>query len=160
MQSVFRKSFKKKKKSAKPTLQGLCTRTDVRFVHAPLTCPSRRCLLAPLPPLTALPSAHRLAHPEGSLPDLALLNPPASLEKPEGTLVAEPGEETPEGLSEKVEKGELGKDSEDEEDEDEDEEEETSGDPSAAQRRSESAGRRARERSTHLTKQICIWRVQ
>lgn len=71
-----------------------------------------------MPLLTPLLSANRLAHPEGSLPDLAMLNLTASPEKPE---------EKPEGCSEKVEKGELGKDSEEEEEEEDEEEEETSG---------------------------------
>ncbi|XP_008061683.1 piezo-type mechanosensitive ion channel component 2 [Carlito syrichta] len=75
-------------------------------------------------------TVYRLAHPEGSLPDLAMLNLTASLEKPEVRKLAESGEEKPEGCSEKAEKGELGKDSEeseeDEEEEEESEEEETS----------------------------------
>ncbi|KAK1337611.1 hypothetical protein QTO34_002244 [Cnephaeus nilssonii] len=81
---------------------------------------------ASLPLLTRLLSANRLAHPEGSLPDLAMLNLTASPEKLEGKQVAEFGEEKPEGCSEKVEKGELGKDSEEEEEEEDEEEEETS----------------------------------
>ncbi|XP_036857006.1 piezo-type mechanosensitive ion channel component 2 isoform X2 [Manis javanica] len=68
---------------------------------------------------------YRLAHPEGSLPDLAMMNLTASLDKPDLKLV-EPGEETAEGGPEKAEKGELERDSE----EDEDEEEEEEGEPS------------------------------
>nr|KAF6358778.1 piezo type mechanosensitive ion channel component 2 [Pipistrellus kuhlii] len=73
---------------------------------------------------------YRLAHPEGSLPDLTMLNLTASPEKPEEKQVVEFGEEKPEGCSEKVEKGELGKDSseEEEEEEEEDEEEEETSD--------------------------------
>uniref|UniRef100_A0A8C9AFE3 Piezo type mechanosensitive ion channel component 2 n=1 Tax=Prolemur simus TaxID=1328070 RepID=A0A8C9AFE3_PROSS len=75
-------------------------------------------------------SANRLAHPEGSLPDLTMINLTASLEKPEVRKLAEPREEKPEGYSEKAEKGELGKDSEEsedgEEEEESEEEEETS----------------------------------
>ncbi|XP_003800526.2 piezo-type mechanosensitive ion channel component 2 isoform X1 [Otolemur garnettii] len=70
---------------------------------------------------------YRLAHPEGSLPDLTMMNLSASLEK---RKFSEPGEEKPEGFSEEVEKDELGKDSEeseeDEEEEESEEEEETS----------------------------------
>uniref|UniRef100_A0A2K6FQ82 Piezo type mechanosensitive ion channel component 2 n=1 Tax=Propithecus coquereli TaxID=379532 RepID=A0A2K6FQ82_PROCO len=73
---------------------------------------------------------YRLAHPEGSLPDLTMINLTASLEKPEVRRLAEPREEKPEGCSEKAEKGELGKDSEEsedgEEEEESEEEEETS----------------------------------
>ncbi|XP_069324382.1 piezo-type mechanosensitive ion channel component 2 isoform X3 [Eulemur rufifrons] len=73
---------------------------------------------------------YRLAHPEGSLPDLTMINLTASLEKPEVRKLAEPREEKPEGYSEKAEKGELGKDSEQsedgEEEEESEEEEETS----------------------------------
>nr|XP_054099935.1 piezo-type mechanosensitive ion channel component 2 isoform X6 [Callithrix jacchus] len=75
---------------------------------------------------------NRLAHPEGSLPDLTMIHLTASLEKPEVRKLAEPGEEKPEGYSEKAQKGELGKDSEEseedgeEEEESEEEEEETS----------------------------------
>uniref|UniRef100_F7HTB5 Piezo type mechanosensitive ion channel component 2 n=1 Tax=Callithrix jacchus TaxID=9483 RepID=F7HTB5_CALJA len=75
---------------------------------------------------------YRLAHPEGSLPDLTMIHLTASLEKPEVRKLAEPGEEKPEGYSEKAQKGELGKDSEEseedgeEEEESEEEEEETS----------------------------------
>ncbi|XP_039701930.1 piezo-type mechanosensitive ion channel component 2 isoform X5 [Pteropus medius] len=66
---------------------------------------------------------YRLAHPEGSLPDLTMMSLTASLEKPEVKQLAVFSEEKPE-CSEKAEKSELGKDSEeDEEDEDEDEEE-------------------------------------
>uniref|UniRef100_A0A2K5CQ29 Piezo type mechanosensitive ion channel component 2 n=1 Tax=Aotus nancymaae TaxID=37293 RepID=A0A2K5CQ29_AOTNA len=76
-------------------------------------------------------SANRLAHPEGSLPDLTMMHLTASLEKPEVRKLAEPGEEKPEGYSEKAQKGELGKDSEEseedgEEEEESEEEEETS----------------------------------
>ncbi|XP_054099933.2 piezo-type mechanosensitive ion channel component 2 isoform X3 [Callithrix jacchus] len=75
---------------------------------------------------------YRLAHPEGSLPDLTMIHLTTSLEKPEVRKLAEPGEEKPEGYSEKAQKGELGKDSEEseedgeEEEESEEEEEETS----------------------------------
>ncbi|XP_069324381.1 piezo-type mechanosensitive ion channel component 2 isoform X2 [Eulemur rufifrons] len=73
---------------------------------------------------------NELAHPEGSLPDLTMINLTASLEKPEVRKLAEPREEKPEGYSEKAEKGELGKDSEQsedgEEEEESEEEEETS----------------------------------
>nr|XP_012601650.1 piezo-type mechanosensitive ion channel component 2 isoform X2 [Microcebus murinus] len=72
---------------------------------------------------------NELAHPEGSLPDLTMMNLAASLEKPEVRKLAEPREEKPEGCSEKAEKGELGKDSEESEDgeeEESEEEEETS----------------------------------
>ncbi|XP_054099935.2 piezo-type mechanosensitive ion channel component 2 isoform X6 [Callithrix jacchus] len=75
---------------------------------------------------------NRLAHPEGSLPDLTMIHLTTSLEKPEVRKLAEPGEEKPEGYSEKAQKGELGKDSEEseedgeEEEESEEEEEETS----------------------------------
>lgn len=68
---------------------------------------------------------YRLAHPEGSLPDLAMINYTASLEKLEMKKLAEPGDEKIEGFSEKSEKGEL--DSEEEEEEEvEEEDEETS----------------------------------
>lgn len=56
-----------------------------------------------------------------------MLNLTASPEKLEGKQGSEFGEEKPEGCSEKVEKGELGKDSEEEEEEEDEEEEETSG---------------------------------
>ncbi|XP_064235520.1 piezo-type mechanosensitive ion channel component 2 isoform X4 [Aotus nancymaae] len=74
---------------------------------------------------------NELAHPEGSLPDLTMMHLTASLEKPEVRKLAEPGEEKPEGYSEKAQKGELGKDSEEseedgEEEEESEEEEETS----------------------------------
>ncbi|XP_050013921.1 piezo-type mechanosensitive ion channel component 2 isoform X4 [Alexandromys fortis] len=70
---------------------------------------------------------YRLAHPEGSLPDLAIMNMTTSLEKPEGQKVVEPGAERPEECAKKAEKGEPGKDSdESEEEEEESEEEETS----------------------------------
>ncbi|KAM5304862.1 piezo-type mechanosensitive ion channel component 2 [Glossophaga mutica] len=68
---------------------------------------------------------YRLAHPEGSLPDLAMMNLTASLDKPEVKQLSEFGEEKPERCSEKVEKGKFGKDSEEDE-EDEEGEEETS----------------------------------
>uniref|UniRef100_A0A2I3GMZ5 Piezo type mechanosensitive ion channel component 2 n=1 Tax=Nomascus leucogenys TaxID=61853 RepID=A0A2I3GMZ5_NOMLE len=76
-------------------------------------------------------SANRLAHPEGSLPDLTMMHLTASLEKPEVRKLAEPGEEKPEGYSEKAQKGDLGKDSEEseedgQEEEESEEEEETS----------------------------------
>ncbi|XP_012891297.1 PREDICTED: piezo-type mechanosensitive ion channel component 2 isoform X1 [Dipodomys ordii] len=71
---------------------------------------------------------NRLAHPEGSLPDLAMLNLTSSLEK----KLVEPGEEKLEGYTEKAEKGELEKDSnvseEDEDEEEESEEEEETSD--------------------------------
>ena len=105
------------------------------FVHPPLTCPSLKCPLVPFPFLTPLLSANRLAHPEGSLPDLAMMSLTASLDKPEAKQLSEFGEGKPERCSEKVEKGELGKDSEeDEEDEDEEGEEETSGNPPTTSR--------------------------
>ncbi|XP_072862582.1 piezo-type mechanosensitive ion channel component 2 isoform X3 [Chlorocebus sabaeus] len=74
---------------------------------------------------------YRLAHPEGSLPDLTMMHLTANLEKPEVRKLAEPGEEKPEGYSEKAQKGDLGKDSEEseedgEEEEESEEEEETS----------------------------------
>nr|XP_007972885.2 piezo-type mechanosensitive ion channel component 2 isoform X2 [Chlorocebus sabaeus] len=74
---------------------------------------------------------NRLAHPEGSLPDLTMMHLTANLEKPEVRKLAEPGEEKPEGYSEKAQKGDLGKDSEEseedgEEEEESEEEEETS----------------------------------
>ncbi|XP_054394139.2 piezo-type mechanosensitive ion channel component 2 isoform X2 [Pongo abelii] len=74
---------------------------------------------------------NRLAHPEGSLPDLTMMHLTASLEKPEVRKLAEPGKEKPEGYSEKAQKGDLGKDSEEseedgEEEEESEEEEETS----------------------------------
>nr|XP_005587271.1 PREDICTED: piezo-type mechanosensitive ion channel component 2 isoform X5 [Macaca fascicularis] len=74
---------------------------------------------------------YRLAHPEGSLPDLTMMQLTAKLEKPEVRKLAEPGEEKPEGYSEKAQKGDLGKDSEEseedgEEEEESEEEEETS----------------------------------
>nr|XP_054527853.1 piezo-type mechanosensitive ion channel component 2 isoform X6 [Pan troglodytes] len=74
---------------------------------------------------------NELAHPEGSLPDLTMMHLTASLEKPEVRKLAEPGEEKPEGYSEKAQKGDLGKDSEEseedgEEEEESEEEEETS----------------------------------
>ncbi|KAM5222304.1 piezo-type mechanosensitive ion channel component 2 isoform 2-T2 [Ctenodactylus gundi] len=68
---------------------------------------------------------NRLAHPEGSLPDLAMLRLTPSLDKPDAKKLAEPGEQEPETCSaEKVEKGGPGKESgESEEDDDEEEEE-------------------------------------
>ncbi|XP_054527853.2 piezo-type mechanosensitive ion channel component 2 isoform X6 [Pan troglodytes] len=74
---------------------------------------------------------NELAHPEGSLPDLTMMHLTASLEKPEVRKLAEPGEEKPEGYSEKAQKGDLGKDNEEseedgEEEEESEEEEETS----------------------------------
>lgn len=113
-----------------PMAQGLCTRTDLPWFglhYLPLDC----TLLARFPLLTRLLSAHRLAHPEGSLPDLAIMNMTTSLEKPEGQKIVEPGAERPEECAKKAEKGEPGKDSdeseEEEEEEEESEEEETSG---------------------------------
>ncbi|XP_045154278.1 piezo-type mechanosensitive ion channel component 2 [Echinops telfairi] len=71
---------------------------------------------------------NELAHPEGSLPDLALLNVASSLEKPEGKREEESEEETQEDNSKNMETGKMEKDSgeseEDEEDSDEDSEEE------------------------------------
>lgn len=113
-----------------PMTQGLCTRTDLPWFglhYLPLDC----LLLARFPLLTLPLSAHRLAHPEGSLPDLAIMNMTTSLEKPEVQKMAEPGAERPEECAKKAEKGEPGKDSdeseEEEEEEEESEEEETSG---------------------------------
>ena len=96
-------------------------------------CPS---LSAPdtLPSLTWLLSADRLAHPEGSLPDLAMMKLTASLEVAEVKQLAGPVEETPGGCPAKAKKGKPGRDSEDEdedEDEEDEEEEETSGKPPA-----------------------------
>ncbi|XP_054936769.1 piezo-type mechanosensitive ion channel component 2 [Physeter macrocephalus] len=73
---------------------------------------------------------NELAHPEGSLPDLAMMKPAASLEVVEAKQLAGPGEEKPGGCPAKAKKGELGKDreEEDEEDEEEDEEEEETSD--------------------------------
>ncbi|XP_060233165.1 piezo-type mechanosensitive ion channel component 2 isoform X4 [Meriones unguiculatus] len=67
---------------------------------------------------------YRLAHPEGSLPDLAIMNMTTSLDKPEVQKLVEPGEERTEECAKKAEKGETGKDS-DESEEEEDEEEES-----------------------------------
>uniref|UniRef100_A0A8C9CPQ9 Piezo type mechanosensitive ion channel component 2 n=1 Tax=Phocoena sinus TaxID=42100 RepID=A0A8C9CPQ9_PHOSS len=64
---------------------------------------------------------YRLAHPEGSLPDLAMMKPTASLEVVEAKQLAGPGEEKPGGCPAKAKKGELGKDSEEEDDEEEEE---------------------------------------
>lgn len=68
---------------------------------------------------------YRLAHPEGSLPDLAIMNMTASLDKPEVQKLAEPGEERPEECAKKADKGGSGKDSDESEEEEEDEEEES-----------------------------------
>ncbi|XP_015451244.1 piezo-type mechanosensitive ion channel component 2 isoform X5 [Pteropus alecto] len=68
---------------------------------------------------------YRLAHPEGSLPDLTMMSLTASLEKPEVKQLAAFSEEKPE-CSEKAEKSELGKDSEEDEEDEDEEEEETS----------------------------------
>ncbi|XP_027622331.1 piezo-type mechanosensitive ion channel component 2 isoform X2 [Tupaia chinensis] len=65
---------------------------------------------------------YRLAHPEGSLPDLTMMNLSASLEKPEVKKLTESGEKS-EGCSEKDENGEPGKDSEESEEDEEEEEE-------------------------------------
>ncbi|XP_054550196.1 piezo-type mechanosensitive ion channel component 2 isoform X7 [Talpa occidentalis] len=73
---------------------------------------------------------YRLAHPEGSLPDLAMINLTTSLEKLEEKRLAEPAEEKPEGCSEETEKEELEKDSEEEEGDEEEEEEEEEDEPS------------------------------
>ncbi|XP_068418517.1 piezo-type mechanosensitive ion channel component 2 isoform X4 [Eschrichtius robustus] len=67
---------------------------------------------------------YRLAHPEGSLPDLAMMKPTASLEVVEVKQLAGPGEEKPGGCPAKAKKGELGKESEEEEEEEEEEDEE------------------------------------
>ncbi|KAI4532799.1 hypothetical protein MG293_017207 [Ovis ammon polii] len=74
-------------------------------------------------------AVYRLAHPEGSLPDLAMMKLTASLEVAEAKQLAGPGEEMPGGCPAKAKKGEPGRDSEDEdedEDEEDEEEEETS----------------------------------
>ncbi|XP_037662098.1 piezo-type mechanosensitive ion channel component 2 isoform X2 [Choloepus didactylus] len=68
-------------------------------------------------------TVYRLAHPEGSLPDLALMNLTATLEKQESRMLEEPQEETPEGAYDGAEKAEAGKDSEGSAEEDEDEDE-------------------------------------
>ena len=97
-----------------PTARGPCTHTELLpfgLHHLPLNC----SLLAPFPLLTQLLSAHRLAHPEGSLPDLAIMNMTASLDKPEVQKLAESGEERPEECVKKTEKGEAGKDSDESE---------------------------------------------
>ncbi|XP_033613218.1 piezo-type mechanosensitive ion channel component 2 isoform X2 [Fukomys damarensis] len=68
---------------------------------------------------------NELAHPEGSLPDLAMMHLTPSLDKPEAKKQAEPGQEQPEGQeqTEQGRKGELaqdcGEDSEEEEVEEE-----------------------------------------
>ncbi|XP_004417033.1 PREDICTED: piezo-type mechanosensitive ion channel component 2, partial [Odobenus rosmarus divergens] len=69
---------------------------------------------------------YRLAHPEGSLPDLAMMNLTASLEKPDIRKLAERGDDKPEGCPEKAELGKDSEEEEEEEDEEEEEEEETS----------------------------------
>lgn len=79
-----------------------------------------------------------------------MLNLTASPEKLEGKQGAEFGEEKPEGCSEKVEKGELGKDSEEEEEEDDEEEEETSGNSLTTGSCSGNGGRQTSEQSTDL----------
>uniref|UniRef100_A0A8C5KKR2 Piezo-type mechanosensitive ion channel component 2 n=1 Tax=Jaculus jaculus TaxID=51337 RepID=A0A8C5KKR2_JACJA len=66
---------------------------------------------------------NRLAHPEGSLPDLAMMNLTTSLDKPEVPKLVEPGEKSPGEFSDKAEKADLGKDSEESEEEDDEEEE-------------------------------------
>nr|XP_012803839.1 piezo-type mechanosensitive ion channel component 2 isoform X10 [Jaculus jaculus] len=66
---------------------------------------------------------YRLAHPEGSLPDLAMMNLTTSLDKPEVPKLVEPGEKSPGEFSDKAEKADLGKDSEESEEEDDEEEE-------------------------------------
>ncbi|XP_008832903.1 piezo-type mechanosensitive ion channel component 2 isoform X1 [Nannospalax galili] len=74
---------------------------------------------------------YRLAHPEGSLPDLAIMNLTTSLDKPDVQKLVEPGEERLEECSKEEEKGEPEKDSEEseeEEDEEEESEEEESSD--------------------------------
>ncbi|XP_077916759.1 piezo-type mechanosensitive ion channel component 2 isoform X2 [Halichoerus grypus] len=67
---------------------------------------------------------YRLAHPEGSLPDLAMMNLTTSLEKPDIRKLAEYGDDKPEGCPEKAELGKDSEEEEEEEDEDEDEEDE------------------------------------
>ncbi|XP_066870678.1 piezo-type mechanosensitive ion channel component 2 [Kogia breviceps] len=67
---------------------------------------------------------YRLAHPEGSLPDLTMMKPTASLEVVEAKQLAGPGEEKPGGCPAKAKKGELGKGREEEDEEEEDEEDE------------------------------------
>ncbi|XP_029420178.1 piezo-type mechanosensitive ion channel component 2 isoform X2 [Nannospalax galili] len=74
---------------------------------------------------------NELAHPEGSLPDLAIMNLTTSLDKPDVQKLVEPGEERLEECSKEEEKGEPEKDSEEseeEEDEEEESEEEESSD--------------------------------
>ncbi|XP_072805380.1 piezo-type mechanosensitive ion channel component 2 isoform X3 [Vicugna pacos] len=66
---------------------------------------------------------NELAHPEGSLPDLAMMNLTARLGAADTKPLAGPGEGKPGGCPAKAKKSELSKDSEDEDDEDEDEEE-------------------------------------
>ncbi|KAB1258270.1 Piezo-type mechanosensitive ion channel component 2 [Camelus dromedarius] len=65
---------------------------------------------------------YRLAHPEGSLPDLAMMNLTARLGSADTKPLAGPGEGKPGGCPAKAKKSEPGKDSEDEDDEDEEEE--------------------------------------
>nr|XP_035972616.1 piezo-type mechanosensitive ion channel component 2 isoform X4 [Halichoerus grypus] len=67
---------------------------------------------------------NELAHPEGSLPDLAMMNLTTSLEKPDIRKLAEYGDDKPEGCPEKAELGKDSEEEEEEEDEDEDEEDE------------------------------------
>nr|XP_058895457.1 piezo-type mechanosensitive ion channel component 2 [Kogia breviceps] len=67
---------------------------------------------------------NELAHPEGSLPDLTMMKPTASLEVVEAKQLAGPGEEKPGGCPAKAKKGELGKGREEEDEEEEDEEDE------------------------------------
>lgn len=121
-------------------MPGLCSCTDspVGLFDLPLTHAGP----APRPLLTRPLSAHRLAHPEGSLPDLAMMHLTASLERPEGRKLAEPGEEQPEGSPGKAEKGDFGEGSEEpeegeDEEEESEEEEEMSGNllPAAARAR-------------------------
>ncbi|XP_013370174.1 PREDICTED: piezo-type mechanosensitive ion channel component 2 isoform X2 [Chinchilla lanigera] len=69
---------------------------------------------------------YRLAHPEGSLPDLAMMHLTPSLDKPEPKKLVEPEQEKLEGQGqmERAGKGEPGKDGKDEDEEDEEESEE------------------------------------
>uniref|UniRef100_A0A286XJC8 Piezo type mechanosensitive ion channel component 2 n=1 Tax=Cavia porcellus TaxID=10141 RepID=A0A286XJC8_CAVPO len=71
---------------------------------------------------------YRLAHPEGSLPDLAMMHLTPSLDKPEPKKLAEPGQEKPEGRgkTERALKGESETDSQDEDEEESEEEEDMS----------------------------------
>ncbi|XP_031802511.1 piezo-type mechanosensitive ion channel component 2 isoform X4 [Sarcophilus harrisii] len=68
---------------------------------------------------------NELANPEGSLPDLAMMNLTASMEKEAMRRLEEDGQEKTEEYYEEEEKGGDRKDSEDEEEEDEDGEEES-----------------------------------